>query len=92
MNRKVEHVKAATQSRKHHCHWPKCEAQVPPAMWGCRKHWYMLAIGLRNKVWAAYQPGQEETMTPSRKYVEVAREVQEWIAANYPADTEGEKE
>jgi len=35
-------------------------------------------------VWAAYRPGQEETGRPSREYVEVAREVQEWIAANDP--------
>lgn len=48
-------------------------------MWGCREHWYKLPQGLRNKIWAAYQPGQEVNGTPSRRYVEVAREVQAWI-------------
>lgn len=64
---------------KHHCHWPGCDKLVPAAVWGCRPHWYKLPIGLRNKVWAAFRPGQEETKTPSRRYVEVAREVQDWI-------------
>lgn len=79
---KVIHVKAARQNRRHGCHWPGCDKQVPPAMWGCRKHWYRLPQGLRNKIWAAYRPGQEDTLTPSRRYVEVAREVQDWIKQN----------
>lgn len=53
-------------------------------MWGCRKHWYALPQALRNKVWATYQPGQEASKTPSREYLNVAREVQDWIAANVP--------
>lgn len=81
---KVIYVKAQPQTRRHHCHWPGCKAQVPPAMWGCKKHWYMLPLGLRNKIWAAYQPGQEVTMRPSERYVEIAKETQEWIARNHP--------
>ena len=77
---KVAHVKAAGQIRDHHCHWPGCTEQVPPAMWGCRKHWYALPKDLRRKVWAAYRPGQEINGTPTRAYLEVAREVQDWIA------------
>jgi hypothetical protein len=79
---KVEYVKAQSQTRTHHCHWPGCDKQVPPAMWGCRPHWYKLPIGLRNKIWAAFRPGQETNLTPSRRYVEVAREVREWIKAH----------
>jgi hypothetical protein len=77
---KADHVRAARGTGNHHCHWPGCEAKVPPAMWGCRKHWYALPQALRNKIWRAYRPGQEATKTPSREYVEVAREVQAWIA------------
>lgn len=80
MTSKAEYVKSQGQTRKHHCHWDGCTAQVPPAMWGCSKHWFMLPAALRSKVWAAYRPGQEVDMTPSDKYLEVAREVQEWIA------------
>ena len=68
----------------HTCHWPGCELEVPPKMWGCRRHWYMLPKTLRNKIWAAYVPGQEVTKTPSAEYVEVAREVQRWIQDHYP--------
>ena len=53
---------------------------VPPAAWGCRPHWYKLPGYLRRKIWASFRPGQEVSKTPSRRYVEVAREVQEWIA------------
>lgn len=76
---KYDHVKQAPQTRSHQCHWPDCETQVPPAMWGCKTHWFTLPLRLRNEVWAAYRAGQEETMTPSREYVAVAREVQAWI-------------
>lgn len=79
---KVTHVKAARQTRLHACHWTGCPAQVPPAKWGCTKHWYALPQGLRNKIWAAYRPGQENDLKPSGRYVAVAREVQQWIAAN----------
>lgn len=82
MNDKVAHVRRATQSRYHTCHWPGCEQQVPPAMWGCKAHWFKLPRALRNKVWATYRPGQEETLTPSKAYIEVAHEIQRWIEAN----------
>lgn len=79
---KVAHVKAAKQDRSHHCHWPGCTKQVPPAMWGCTSHWYALPQRLRNKIWATYRPGQEKTLTPSADYLAAADEVQRWIAAN----------
>jgi hypothetical protein len=63
----------------HTCHWPNCSVEVPPAMWGCRKHWFMLPKHLRDKVWATYRKGQEITKTPSPEYLNVAREVQDWI-------------
>lgn len=77
---KVTHVTRAGQTRAHHCHWPGCTKQVPPAMWGCRPHWFALPATLRARIWANYRPGQEETMTPSRAYLDVAAEVQRWIS------------
>jgi hypothetical protein len=77
---KVGHVLRAGQTRNHECHWPGCGAQVPPAMWGCRKHWFKLPASLRQRVWRAYRPGQEADMRPSADYLTVAREVQAWIA------------
>lgn len=76
---KVEYVKRQKQIRDHHCHWPGCDKQVPPAMWGCYRHWMMLPKRLRDMIWEAYRPGQEINGTPSREYVAIAREVQRWI-------------
>lgn len=75
-------AKLRTAANGHHCHWPGCERTVPPAQWGCYRHWMMLPKYLRDKIWAAFKAGQEISKTPSRAYVEVAREVQEWIQIN----------
>lgn len=89
---KVRYVKSQGQTRNHHCHWPGCGKQVPPAMWGCKTHWYALPKRLRDRVWATYQIGQEVDGTPNREYLAVAREVQDWIRAHQaggPAEGEG---
>jgi hypothetical protein len=77
---KAAYVLAQKQTRKHACHWPNCNEQVPPAMWGCKRHWFALPATLRAKIWAAYRPGQEIDNNPSPAYLEVAREAEEWIA------------
>ena len=64
---------------KHTCHWPGCPKEVPPAMWGCKPHWFALPKHLRDRIWATYRPGQEITKTPSPAYLEAAREIQAWI-------------
>jgi hypothetical protein len=82
ISEKVDHVVGALRSGDagdHHCHWPGCNRPVPPAAWGCRTHWYKLPKPLRDKIWTTFRPGQEESKTPSRAYVEAAREVQAWI-------------
>ena len=79
MNTKAEYVKSQKQTREHTCHWPGCGKQIPPAMWGCKPHWFKLPQRLRNKIWATYEPGQEITMTPSPAYLDAADEVQKWI-------------
>jgi len=84
-SQKADYVRgeASKGAGDHACHWPGCTKLVPPAMWGCKRHWFMLPLALRNKVWAAYRPGQEVSKRPSAEYVAVAREVQDWIARNY---------
>lgn len=79
---KVDHVRNAKQTRPHTCHWPGCDKQVPPAMWGCKKHWFKLPKNLRDKVWIAYRPGQEETLNVSQYYFEVMDEIEIWIKEN----------
>lgn len=79
---KVAYVKRQGQTRDHHCHWPGCGKNVPPAMWGCKQHWMKLPQRLRNKIWTTFRPGQETNWTPSAAYLEVAYEVQQWIEEN----------
>lgn len=83
---KRDYVRRQPQTRKHECHWPGCAQQVPPAMWGCKKHWFTLPKALRDRIWATYVPGQEVSMTPSAAYLAVAIEVQTWIDAKIKAD------
>jgi hypothetical protein len=79
---KRRYVAAQEQTRPHSCHWPGCTVQVAPALWGCKPHWMRLPQRLRQRIWAAYQPGQERTLTPSDEYLEAAKAVDEWIAAH----------
>lgn len=76
---KVAYVKSQSQTRNHECHWTGCTTQVPPALWGCKKHWYRLPMDLRNKIWATYRPGQEKSLDPSSEYLDAADQVQDWI-------------
>lgn len=78
-NAKALYVKGQGQTRQHTCHWPGCSAQVPPALWGCRKHWMTLPVELRDLIWKTYRPGQEVDRSPSREYLDAAAKVQEWI-------------
>lgn len=64
---------------KHECHWPGCGKEVPPAMWGCKGHWFTLPKAVRDKIWAAYRRGQEITKSVSPEYMAVALEAQAWI-------------
>lgn len=73
----------AEQTRGHTCHWPGCSRQVPPAMWGCRPHWFALPREIRTGIWRAYQVGQEEGRAPvTKEYVKAARAAQDWIEKN----------
>lgn len=79
LTQKVNYTRSAKQTRNHKCHWPGCIKQCKPAVWGCYEHWMKLPHNLRTKIWQAFEPGQEETLTPSKKYLQVADEVQIWI-------------
>lgn len=76
---KADYVRNATQTRDHTCHWPGCERQVKPAMWGCFPHWKALPKNLQDRIWRTYRPGQEIDGNVSQGYFEAAKEVQEWI-------------
>ncbi len=94
IRQKVVYVNKQRIDIRHTCHWPGCELRVSPAQWGCRDHWFRLPTTLRNRIWKAYMPGQEISKKPSETYLDVARDVQAWIAeqavageaAKLPAD------
>lgn len=69
----------AGEEVSHTCHWPGCEREVPPKLWGCKQHWFRLPKRLRDRIWATYRPGQEITKDPSPEYWEAAMDVQRWI-------------
>lgn len=77
---KVDYVLDAEQTRVHACHWPGCRRQVPPAMWGCRRHWEQLPKNIRDAIWRAFRPGQEKTGRVTEAYIQAARAAQNWIA------------
>lgn len=79
---KVAHVLSQPQTRRHGCHWPGCDKQVPPAMWGCKPHWFKLPKRLRDRIWLTYAIAQEMDMSPSEDYLAAAQDVQDWIAAH----------
>lgn len=81
--RKADYVRRQPQTRKHACHWPGCETQIPPAMWGCSHHWYRLPAAIRTRIWSTYRIGQERVGSmPSAEYIAAAKAAQEWIAQN----------
>lgn len=89
MNTKTEYVKAQWQTRPHTCHWPGCRKQVPPAMWGCKAHWFRLPKPIRDEIWKEYRPGQEQDGKPSLRYVVVTKLAQEWIAGRIEFRADG---
>lgn len=54
----------------HRCHAERCEAEVPPKLLMCRRHWFMVPKRLRDAVWATYREGQEISKDPSPEYME----------------------
>lgn len=53
----------------HHCHADGCDEPVPPAMFMCRRHWYMVPRPLQRAIWATYRRGQEIDKRPSDAYL-----------------------
>lgn len=65
----------------HTCHAKFCKTEVPPKLFMCKKHWFMVPSVLRARVWEEYVPGQEIRKDPTDAYLEVTREAIELVAA-----------
>lgn len=57
----------------HVCHAAGCNVPVPRKMFMCLRHWRLVPKALKDAVWAAYEPGQEERMDPTPEYMVAAR-------------------
>lgn len=66
---------------KHTCHATGCDVSVPPRMFMCRRHWYMLPKTYRDRVWSAFRPGQEDDKNPSATYTRVAMDAIRYLEA-----------
>lgn len=66
----------------HTCHARGCEVRVPPRMFMCRRHWYMVPKPMRDAVWATYVPGQERRMDPTRAYLDATRAAINFVYAH----------
>lgn len=73
----------------HTCHAAGCEARVPPEMFMCKRHWFMLPKRIRDRIWAAYRPGQCDDWEISHVYAETAKEAVTWLG-QYEGRTERE--
>lgn len=79
---KFDHMRRSTIDRHHpkFCAWSGCKAQIPTAHYACEAHWRQIPKSLRDRIWAAYQIGQEaDVALVSEEYVEAHRAVQRWI-------------
>lgn len=58
----------------HTCHAVGCDVRVPPKMFMCKRHWFMVPKPLRDAIWATYRSGQERDKRPSDAYLKNANE------------------
>lgn len=83
IGRKAAHVRREArkgQSRDHECHATGCKAQVPPAMFMCRKHWAMVPKAMQDAIWKHYQAGQERgDVQPTDEYFEATKAAVEYV-------------
>lgn len=57
----------------HRCHATGCAAEIPPHLFMCRSHWFMVPKPLRREIWRLYRPGQEIDKHPSAEYLDAAK-------------------
>ena len=64
----------------HKCHAYNCSVSVPPKMFMCKRHWFMVPAPLRRAIWATYREGQEVDKNPSDAYIKNVTEAQKVVA------------
>ena len=64
----------------HTCHATNCEVPVPPTMFMCKQHWFMLPKNMRDAIWDTYRIGQCDDWDISHAYANAARAAVRLIA------------
>ncbi len=64
----------------HTCHATGCSKHVPPEMFACRRHWFMLPKKLRDRIWRTYRTGQCDDWEITHEYAEAARAAVVYLA------------
>jgi hypothetical protein len=59
----------------------RCKVVVPPKMFMCKRHWYMVPKAMRERIWDLYVPGQELRKDPTLDYLAVTNKAIELVAA-----------
>lgn len=57
---------AAAASVAHTCQAKRCPVEVPPSMFMCQPHWFIVPPALREAIKGSYRPGQETDNSPPR--------------------------
>jgi hypothetical protein len=89
MGNKFSHVRHAVldPTNCHECLWPGCVQQIPRQQLMCKSHWLTLPKLIRDRVWSAYEVGQEaDARLVSAEYQDAASAARKWaesfLAAN----------
>lgn len=64
----------------HHCHATNGNVSVPPEMFMCKRHWFMLPKLMRDEIWRTYRAGQCDDWNISNQYADAARKAVIYIA------------
>lgn len=64
----------------HLCHATGCKKTVPPVMFACKHHWFMLPKMLRDAIWEHYRPGQCDDWNITHEYAKAARNAIKYLA------------
>lgn len=71
---------------EHTCHADNCSTHVPPRMFMCKRHWYMLPKSMRDEVWVEYALGQENDWSlVTESYLATTQRCIDYVAASDPA-------
>jgi hypothetical protein len=66
----------------HHCHAIGCKTEVPRKMFMCGKHWKLVPMPIKQRIYVHYRPGQESGLArPTEAYLAAAKEARAAVAA-----------